>query len=74
MQAAQRRFQIPPMADNHKVESTSRSARTDMTLLAMMPHMHLRGKSYFKRLDLNMDDELTEGEIQKAIGKAERQD
>jgi peroxiredoxin len=45
-QAVTHRFEIPPHADNHRVESTSRRAPVEVELLAMMPHMHLRGKSF----------------------------
>jgi peroxiredoxin len=44
--AAQRRLDIPPHADNHRVEATSKAAQVDVQLLAMMPHMHLRGKAF----------------------------
>ena len=36
-------FQIPPGADNHEVKGVTTLAR-DTTLVAMMPHMHVRGK------------------------------
>jgi hypothetical protein len=36
-------FQIPPGADHHEVRGTQTLAR-DTTLIAMMPHMHVRGK------------------------------
>jgi peroxiredoxin len=42
---AQRRFVIPPGAPNHAVSSTFTFAR-DAHLLDLMPHMHLRGKSF----------------------------
>ncbi|MBI1313449.1 redoxin domain-containing protein [bacterium] len=45
-QAAQHRFEIPPHADNYQVEANSRQAPSDVQLLAFMPHMHLRGKSF----------------------------
>jgi hypothetical protein len=38
------RFQIPPHTDNHEV-SGSRTFTEDTLLTAMMPHMHVRGKS-----------------------------
>ncbi len=44
--AAEHRLRIPPGDDNHKVEATSGSLPVDVELLAMMPHMHLRGKSF----------------------------
>ena len=37
---------IPPHASNHRVESRSQTAPVDVQLLAMMPHMHLRGKAF----------------------------
>lgn len=45
-QAAEHRFEIPPHADNHQVEAKSQQAPSDVQLLAFMPHMHLRGKSF----------------------------
>jgi len=42
---ATQRFVIPPGADNHKVEADM-TFRRDATMLAMFPHMHLRGKSF----------------------------
>ncbi len=38
-------FRIPPGANNHRVQASFRFPR-DATLLAMFPHMHLRGKSF----------------------------
>ena len=43
--AAQPRFQIPPGADNHEVTATI-TFDEDTRMLAMFPHMHLRGKSF----------------------------
>lgn len=40
-----RRFRIPPGADNHKVEASYRF-RSDSLVLGLFPHMHLRGKSF----------------------------
>lgn len=37
---------IPPNAGNHRVEARSQTAPTDVEILAFMPHMHLRGKSF----------------------------
>jgi hypothetical protein len=37
-------FQIPPQAGNHKVTAVW-APMTDVTLLALMPHMHYRGKA-----------------------------
>jgi peroxiredoxin len=44
--AAKRAFAIPPYAENHRLEATSRSHTGDLLLLSMMPHAHLRGKSF----------------------------
>lgn len=44
--AVNTRFAIPPHNDDFRVEATSRKAPTDVLLLALMPHMHLRGKSF----------------------------
>jgi peroxiredoxin len=45
--AANRRgLQIPAGADNYKVEAT-RIMTTESQLLTFMPHMHVRGKSFF---------------------------
>ena len=37
---------IPPNAENHRVEARSQTSPTDVEILAFMPHMHLRGKSF----------------------------
>jgi len=37
-------FQIPPQTDNHKVTAVW-NPKCDVTLYALMPHMHYRGKS-----------------------------
>ena len=39
------KFRIPPGADNHKVVAKRRFYK-DSQLLALFPHMHLRGKSF----------------------------
>lgn len=39
------KFEIPPHAADHRVESSHQFKR-DTTLLALFPHMHLRGKSF----------------------------
>ena len=44
--AVETHFEIPPHADNHPVDAASRRAPADLLLLALMPHMHLRGKSF----------------------------
>ena len=43
--AADRSFYIPPGDANHKVEAT-RTLSKDTLILALMPHMHLRGKAF----------------------------
>lgn len=45
-QAVGRRLSIPPHAENHRVETRSSAAPVDVEVLAFMPHMHLRGKSF----------------------------
>lgn len=40
------RFKIPPNEANHRVEATTATLPFDVKLLALMPHMHLRGKSF----------------------------
>ena len=40
------KLSIPPNAGNHRLEATSIPATFDIQLLSMMPHMHLRGKSF----------------------------
>lgn len=37
---------IPPNADNFQVEAKSQTAPIEVEILAFMPHMHLRGKSF----------------------------
>ncbi len=44
--ARQRKLDIPPGASNHQVEATSIAAGVDVSLLTLMPHMHLRGKAF----------------------------
>lgn len=41
----QTRFMIPPKAENHRVRKTRKIDR-DVELISLMPHMHLRGKSF----------------------------
>lgn len=43
--AINRFFEIPPDAGHHKVESQY-TFRRDMLVTSMLPHMHLRGKSF----------------------------
>jgi peroxiredoxin len=45
--AANVRIRIPPNADNHWEEGFTRRPLGDSLLLGLMPHMHLRGKSFF---------------------------
>jgi len=40
-------FQIPPNESNHRVEGASPRMGVEARLLALNPHMHLRGKSFF---------------------------
>ena len=60
-QAATQSFRIPPGAENHKVEATH-TLRQDTLLLAMFPHMHLRGKAFRYTAiypeELNRPDEI----------------
>jgi peroxiredoxin len=51
------RFRIPPGADNHRVEATHRFDQ-DTLLYSLLPHMHLRGKSF--RFDAHYPDGTTE--------------
>jgi hypothetical protein len=44
--ALSRGVSIPPMAENHRVEATSRGRSSEVLLLGLMPHMHVRGKSF----------------------------
>ncbi len=44
--ATNHRFVIPAHAKNHEVTAVSPRAQTSVQLLAFMPHMHLRGKSF----------------------------
>jgi hypothetical protein len=43
--ATNSKFVIPPGADNHRVESKF-TLHADTRLTGLMPHMHLRGKSF----------------------------
>jgi hypothetical protein len=45
LRAANAGFIIPPQADNHRVDARI-TLDQDTTLVAMMPHMHLRGKDF----------------------------
>jgi len=42
-------FVIPPGADNHRLDAKFK-VQHDMTLTALLPHMHLRGKAFEYRL------------------------
>ncbi len=44
--AVQHRLEIPPHDDNYRAEATSGAHGGDVLLLSMMPHAHLRGKSF----------------------------
>ncbi len=44
--AVQRQLHIPPNESNYRVEATRAPLPFDALLLALMPHMHLRGKSF----------------------------
>jgi hypothetical protein len=46
--ASNNKFAIPPQAANHRVEG-SFTLRSETELLALMPHMHLRGKAFEMR-------------------------
>lgn len=37
---------IPPRAENHRMEADSSKAPVEVQLLNLMPHMHVRGKSF----------------------------
>jgi hypothetical protein len=49
MAVSTRDFVIPPGAPNHRVEADLK-IKQDMTLTAMLPHMHLRGKAFEYRV------------------------
>jgi peroxiredoxin len=55
--ASTNRFTIPPHAENHRVEAWHTFGE-DSLLLAMFPHMHLRGKSF--RYEVTYPDGSTE--------------
>lgn len=44
--AVQGRLRIPPHDDDYRAEATNWRALPEAKLLSMMPHMHLRGKSF----------------------------
>jgi peroxiredoxin len=45
--AANPLFAIPAGAENHPVEASTKKLPPDAQILTFMPHMHLRGKSFF---------------------------
>lgn len=45
-QAIQHRFAIPPGDSNYEVKSRSATSPVELEVLNLMPHMHLRGKSF----------------------------
>jgi peroxiredoxin len=49
-----RKLIIPPNTDNHRVEADSPRSPTELQLLNLMPHMHVRGKSF--RYELRWPD------------------
>lgn len=44
--AVHRNLEIPPGADNYEASASSGASPIPIKLLALMPHMHLRGKSF----------------------------
>jgi len=44
--AGNRKFTIPPHADNHEVVATTNGYPREVLLLSLSPHMHVRGKSF----------------------------
>jgi len=56
--AGNRRFRIEPQKDNQAFESRVVTAPTELKLLSLSPHMHLRGKSF--RYELTLPDGKTE--------------
>ncbi len=44
--AIRRKLEIPPASSDHQVAAFSHRTLKDAMLLGMMPHMHLRGKSF----------------------------
>ena len=44
--ALEEKFEIPPRAENYRVATTRRHWPQQARLLAMSPHMHVRGKSF----------------------------
>ncbi|MEZ6124013.1 MAG: redoxin domain-containing protein [Planctomycetaceae bacterium] len=58
-EATNRKFEIPPGDRNFSVESQSPKAPIPVTLLALMPHMHLRGKAFRFEADIPGQDRQT---------------
>jgi peroxiredoxin len=56
--AASRRLAIPPGDADHVVEATSRPLAAGTQLVALMPHMHVRGKAF--KYDAKFPDGRTE--------------
>lgn len=48
LSVANGKFAIPPGADNHRVDA-SMTLQADSEMIALLPHMHLRGKSFEMR-------------------------
>jgi peroxiredoxin/mono/diheme cytochrome c family protein len=46
LMALNRKFEIPPNAENYRVESSLDRFPTNSKLLALAPHMHVRGKTF----------------------------
>ncbi len=44
--AIETNLHIPPHQSDYQVDATSTAQRNDVVLLGLMPHMHLRGKSF----------------------------
>lgn len=51
-------FEIPPHASDHRVDAVLDRFPTDGRLLALVPHMHLRGKAF--RVEAELPDGTTE--------------
>lgn len=53
------KFEIPPHDDSYRVDSTMRNFPADGELLAITPHMHLRGKDFRVNLLAENGDPIT---------------
>ncbi len=51
-------FEIPPGAEHHVVDSSIGWFPKNGLLLSIMPHMHLRGKSFEFRADMHADSDV----------------